>query len=479
MSDDDFFDTPRFKTNETKQNNLTKKENSPSNGSSATLSAAKPPTHPNSVAKKARRVEGSDSEEEHNAPPSPILSTHSGSTVNSRRVIHAKVPTAELDNEYEEADEYGSQDLDSASSDEGEEGSGRRTPMPTGGKAVDEREKYSAKRNSDGGSNPSKKDNGNVSKNGSKKIATGKTSSSSYLTDDDDDPESDADLSDTTDSDVTEVSPLNSPKRPPAAAGSAKKSRRVSDPPMSNTTERQDNKSGHVDIDRILRANKDTMDFRVLLQAVLDIENEGPITRGRHQPKQTNSPFPEGDFTRPRKNYSFNNDRVSTIDRENQRLLEKIIRRAKEAKRAKEEMRTTTKRKSSASAPSPPRRPTSSAINRSREQQKIEAENLAMLKRLQGTRPSKELQREVLIGEYKKHLVFSGAIPLSSLKGNESWSRPTSATPSALNVGRRSRPSSATQSAKRAAAMSSAAKMDRPQSSAVRRDSNRDYSDDE
>ncbi|XP_006834569.1 PREDICTED: UPF0501 protein KIAA1430 homolog [Chrysochloris asiatica] len=100
----------------------------------------------------------------------------------------------------------------------------------------------------------------------------------------------------------------------------------------------------------------DTMDLNHLLKAFLQLEKKGPQQHRLDPPPVA-----------PRKNYSFTRDEVRQIDRENQRLLKELSRQAD-----KPGNKSTI-----------PRRPVGhppklyhSALNRQREQQRIERENL-------------------------------------------------------------------------------------------------------
>ncbi|KAL3235870.1 hypothetical protein MRX96_022378 [Rhipicephalus microplus] len=78
-----------------------------------------------------------------------------------------------------------------------------------------------------------------------------------------------------------------------------------------------------------------------------------------------------------RKNMSFSNEEVQRIDRENQRLLKRILAQQNRP-RPKFDSRT-------------PSRLAPSAINRQRQQRQIEVENLALLKKIESAKPSREV----------------------------------------------------------------------------------------
>lgn len=107
---------------------------------------------------------------------------------------------------------------------------------------------------------------------------------------------------------------------------------------------------------------------------------------------------------RPRKNYSFSNDEVVRIDRENQRLLRELTRRNPRSKSA-----VTAKKPSS-----PPVRLCHSALNRQREQQRIERENLAFLKRLEAVKPTPGMRRSEQLSDFQRQALYLGATAASS-----------------------------------------------------------------
>ncbi|XP_060039906.1 cilia- and flagella-associated protein 97 isoform X2 [Erinaceus europaeus] len=100
----------------------------------------------------------------------------------------------------------------------------------------------------------------------------------------------------------------------------------------------------------------DTMDLNHLLKAFLQLDKKGPQKLHFDQPSVV-----------PRKNYSFTREEVRQIDRENQRLLKELSRQAE-----KPGPKTAIPRRSVG----PPPKLYHSALNRQREQQRIERENL-------------------------------------------------------------------------------------------------------
>lgn len=97
--------------------------------------------------------------------------------------------------------------------------------------------------------------------------------------------------------------------------------------------------------------------FVCLLIAFLQLDKRGPQKPHFDQPS----------IVAARKNYSFSKEEVRMIDRENQRLLRELSRQAE-----KPGSRSTVPRRSFG----PPPKLYHSALNRQREQQRIERENL-------------------------------------------------------------------------------------------------------
>lgn len=111
--------------------------------------------------------------------------------------------------------------------------------------------------------------------------------------------------------------------------------------------------------------------------------------------------------SRHRKNYSFTNDEVQRIDRENQRLLRQLSRvslgsRPESVSGQRRRIRSHT----------PQNRLPHSALNRQREQQRIERENLAFLKRLESVKPTPGIRRLEQLADYQRHVGYLGMCPV-------------------------------------------------------------------
>ncbi|XP_076585054.1 uncharacterized protein LOC143319749 isoform X2 [Chaetodon auriga] len=128
---------------------------------------------------------------------------------------------------------------------------------------------------------------------------------------------------------------------------------------------------------------------------------------------------------RNRKNYSFTNDQVRSIDRENQRLLQELSRLSPGPRPG-----STVGRKTRAASNSPLIRLSHSALNRQREQQRIERENLAFLKRLESVRPTPGLKRADQLADYQRQVGYLGAPSYPVCVSTAKKGRSASKTPS-------------------------------------------------
>ena len=195
------------------------------------------------------------------------------------------------------------------------------------------------------------------------------------------DESSDISTDSDSDSDVTEVSPLGSPKGKRRDMYDMHELAKIGKPPRSpmhkETVSYQKSKrpsSGKSKegskLDKLLNADSDTMDLQLLMQAVLEMEQD----REQRQLKQRRVLFAPPPKAKPQAklNQTFSNDKVRTIDRENQRLMNRIMDMAREAEAAKK------KKKPKAASKEPPKL-TPSAVNRMNEQRRIERENLVSM----------------------------------------------------------------------------------------------------
>ncbi|XP_005168395.1 cilia- and flagella-associated protein 97 isoform X1 [Danio rerio] len=127
-----------------------------------------------------------------------------------------------------------------------------------------------------------------------------------------------------------------------------------------------------------------------------------------------------------RKNYSFTNEKVREIDRENQRLLHELSRASSRSHSARSPCSKMSSRRSSA----PTVRLYHSALNRQREQERIQKENLAFLKRLESVKPTPGITRDEQLADYQRQCRYMGThntdIPLVNPKTSGRTSRPGS-----------------------------------------------------
>ncbi|XP_012674366.2 cilia- and flagella-associated protein 97 [Clupea harengus] len=142
-----------------------------------------------------------------------------------------------------------------------------------------------------------------------------------------------------------------------------------------------------------------------------------------------------------RRNFSFRNEDVWRIDRENQRLLRELSRPSRRSRSGSASSSHTmpscgTRR---ASGPPPPLQ-YHSAVNRQREQKRIERENLALLKRLESVKPSKGITRSEQFADYQRQARYiCTPLPTATIEHYHS----KIASLSASSQGKSTRPNSA------------------------------------
>uniref|UniRef100_A0A8D2AS66 Cilia- and flagella-associated protein 97 n=1 Tax=Sciurus vulgaris TaxID=55149 RepID=A0A8D2AS66_SCIVU len=137
----------------------------------------------------------------------------------------------------------------------------------------------------------------------------------------------------------------------------------------------------------------DTMDLNHLLKAFLQLDKKAPQKHHFDQPSVI-----------PRKNYSFTREEVRKIDRENQRLLKELSRQAE-----KPGSKSAIPRRSVGHTP----KLYHSALNRQKEQQRIERENLALLKRLEAVKPTVGMKRSEQLMDYHRNMGYLSSTPSS------------------------------------------------------------------
>lgn len=114
--------------------------------------------------------------------------------------------------------------------------------------------------------------------------------------------------------------------------------------------------------------------------------------------------FPGG---RHRKNYSFTNNEVQRIDRENQRLLRQLSHFPSASRPG-----STSGQRRRVTCNTPLNRLPHSALNRQREQQRIERENLAFLRRLESVKPTPGIKRSEQLADYQRQVGYLGIYPI-------------------------------------------------------------------
>ncbi|XP_012499454.1 PREDICTED: cilia- and flagella-associated protein 97 [Propithecus coquereli] len=137
----------------------------------------------------------------------------------------------------------------------------------------------------------------------------------------------------------------------------------------------------------------DTMDLNHLLKAFLQLDKKESQKHHFDQPSVA-----------PRKNYSFTREEVRQIDRENQRLLKELSRQAE-----KPGSKSIVPGRSTGHPP----KLYHSALNRQREQQRIERENLALLKRLEAVKPTVGMKRSEQLMDYHRNMGYLNPSPMS------------------------------------------------------------------
>ncbi|KAL1023465.1 hypothetical protein UPYG_G00041160 [Umbra pygmaea] len=281
---------------------------------------------------------------------------------------------------------------------------------------------------------------------------------------------------------VPQTSVPSSPRRRPPRLGSASPSKM----PQSTTNnmnameEEEDTVTDVTPLSTPDSSPAQSLDLGVVREAVVDNEEvEGPEGVGvRHQqPKVTGgcvsarnlsriSPEEEGGSWDPdleeallsrlenglaincpargrnRKNYSFSNEEVRHIDRENQRLLRQLSLRSRPHSTGSGSTTSSSLRRSNP----PPARLYHSALNRQREQQRIEKENLAFLRRLESVKPTRGMKRAEQLADYQRQAGYLGtATPLSTMDRSPSKMERNSTR---MSSGKRARPGSTHHSAR-------------------------------
>ncbi|XP_077158361.1 cilia- and flagella-associated protein 97 [Paroedura picta] len=201
---------------------------------------------------------------------------------------------------------------------------------------------------------------------------------------------------------VTDVTPLSTPDISPIqsfelAASNDKKLKVIRQENVS-----QDLYEAEKDHRCHQKVLHEAMDLNHLLKAFLQLEKKEQQKLVLDQPA-----------IGPRKNYSFTNDEVRQIDQENQRLLKELTKHS-----GKPRSKSASLKKPSGPAP----KLYHSAINRQKEQQRIDRENLAFLKRLEAVKPTVGMKRSEQLMDYQRQMSYLNAAPPAPRRGKSALS---------------------------------------------------------
>ncbi|XP_076446065.1 uncharacterized protein LOC143283704 [Babylonia areolata] len=202
-----------------------------------------------------------------------------------------------------------------------------------------------------------------------------------------------------TDSDMTDVSPIASPRN-----GSVNGHRKEmsdkgfsSKPPVFQAMPLGVEDSGNPNSQE---PGNNAIDLNILMKAVSELEKQKRVK------SNTRRVMFEPLRARPmeKSNFTFSNDDTHRIEQENKRLLRQIMRQVHSTGEKRHPAKDLKVQQSTL---------TPSAINRRREQQRIENENLAFLKRLQKVKPSRGLSRSEQLTAYNSTVLHG--IPIATL----------------------------------------------------------------
>ncbi|XP_072262239.1 cilia- and flagella-associated protein 97 [Pyxicephalus adspersus] len=219
------------------------------------------------------------------------------------------------------------------------------------------------------------------------------------------------DLADESEDTVTDVTPLSTPDISPISSFDIAATSEA----LRSKVKRQENVSQEIfepdfESKSDPKAFQDAMDLNQLLKAFMNLDKKETKSLSVDQP-------PIGH----KKNFSFSNEEVRHIDRENQRLLKELSRHASKTK-----TKSLTPKKPNSTPP----RLYHSALNRQREQQRIERENLALLKRLESVKPTVGMTRSEQLMDYQRQAGYLSSTATSPRPGKASVSRMSNASSS-------------------------------------------------
>ncbi|BFZ15166.1 hypothetical protein BsWGS_18205 [Bradybaena similaris] len=140
-------------------------------------------------------------------------------------------------------------------------------------------------------------------------------------------------------------------------------------------------------------------DLKLLMKAVGELEKQNKVQMNSRRVMFAPATLKGSE----KSNYTFDKNQTRDIERENHRLLKEIIRHVSSGEQKRHFNRQPG-----------PYRLTPSAVNRERDIQRIERENLAFLKRLQDVKPTKSICRDNQLRAYES-TVFCG-VPIAALQ---------------------------------------------------------------
>ncbi|XP_051993729.1 cilia- and flagella-associated protein 97 isoform X2 [Xyrauchen texanus] len=224
---------------------------------------------------------------------------------------------------------------------------------------------------------------------------------------------------------VTDVTPLSTPNLSPAQSIDVVLH---SKPLSADVQQQQHNVAGEMVANEVVSDDRDSISSEVFLKVEKHLDRALVVS----------SPGSVGS-NRSRKNYSFTNEEVRAIDQENQRLLRELSRSSAHSRSAGSACSTASSRRSS----TPPIRLYHSALNRQREQERIQKENLAFLKRLESVKATSGMTRDEQLSNYQRQCRYLGTHITSAppLKPGSSRTSGTSSRP--CNSPQRARPETA------------------------------------
>lgn len=197
-----------------------------------------------------------------------------------------------------------------------------------------------------------------------------KRSERNYLASDSNDS-----ISELSDSDMTDVSPLGSPGPSPSVPRKNKKVT-ITDHALEHEQEQQSAEYNHERNPGDVLLKTSQIDMGILMHAVSEIEKE---RQDRIKANTRRVMFaPAKKFEKD--NYSFNSDRTKIIEKENQRLLKELMKHISSNSKHKQDINDEPVK--NLSSTSSIRRPTTAAINRKKDQHRIEGENWVSIESL-------------------------------------------------------------------------------------------------